>query len=183
MIKLPKKRYEIIYADPPWSYSNVIRNRNKDYSAASDHYPTMKTADICALPIQGITAENCILFMWTTGPQMGDAIRVGNAWGFEYATVAFVWEKNRRVCGYYTMSRYEYVLAFRHGTIPKPRGDRNVDQKVKTNASRHSEKPAEIRRRIERMFPEQSKIELFARPSLIHDMSDWDVWGNEVHTI
>ena len=40
----------------------------------------------------------------------------------------------------------------------------------------HSQKPDEVRSRIEKMFPNQSKIELFARQK----SPDWAVWGDEV---
>ena len=42
----------------------------------------------------------------------------------------------------------------------------------------HSAKPAEVRRRIGLMFPEQRKVELFARKRV----NGWDCWGNEVES-
>ena len=41
---------------------------------------------------------------------------------------------------------------------------------------RHSEKPPTLQDRIDLIWPEQSKLEMFAR----RDRSGWDVWGNEV---
>ena len=34
--------------------------------------------------------------MWATFPQIADALRVMEAWGFEYKTCAFVWIKKNR---------------------------------------------------------------------------------------
>ena len=65
--------------------------------------------------------------------------------------------------GFYTMSQCELCLVFRRGRIPTPRGARNERQLVRAERGPHSAKPEEVRRRIERMFPEQRKIELFAR--------------------
>lgn len=55
---------------------------------------------------------------------------------------------------------------------------RNVRQMVSIPRSRHSEKPEEVRRRIEAMFPKQTKIELFAR----RKMDGWDAWGLDVNS-
>ena len=103
---LPKQCYDIIYADPPWDYGgkmqydkssiksqNVGFEKNIFISAAIFKYPTVKLEYLKKLDVISIAAENCILFMWTTGPQMGNAIELGTAWGFEFKTVAFVWDK------------------------------------------------------------------------------------------
>ena len=181
MIPFPQKKYEIIYADPPWWHSSVIRNRAKEHSGAYQHYPTMKTPEICAMPVAEIAEKNSLLFLWVTGALFEDGLRVGKAWGFNFATVAFVWMKpNRVVCGQYTMSQCEYCLVFKHGKIPKPRGKQNIRQFLMCNAGRHAEKPFEVRHRIDKMFPHQSKIELFARPTPLFRSEGWDYWGNEV---
>ena len=65
--------------------------------------------------------------------------------------------------GFYTLSQCELCLVFKRGKIPRPRGSRNVRQLVSAPRGPHSAKPDEVRRRIGLMFPEQRKIELFAR--------------------
>ena len=83
MIPFPDKKYDIIYADPPWSYSDKGCNGN-----AADHYPTMTVEEICKLPVNvaggGIASDNCILFMWATYPMLREALKVIEAWGFTY---------------------------------------------------------------------------------------------------
>jgi N6-adenosine-specific RNA methylase IME4 len=74
------------------------------------------------------------------------------------------------------MSQCELCLVFKRGTIPQPRGMRNIRQLVQSKRTQHSEKPDEVRRRIQEMFPEQSKLELFARKQV----KGWDVWGLEI---
>ena len=175
--ELDGKRYSIIYADPPWWYSNVIRNRAKQHSGAYQHYPVMKTPEICAMPVSEIAEDHSLLFLWTTAPLMKDGINVGEAWGFNYSTFAFVWVKpNRPICGQYTISQCEYCLVFKRDKIPLPRGSRKQRQLVWRGAGRHAEKPYEVRHRIEKMFPTQNKIELFARERF----EGWDAWGNEI---
>ena len=132
------------------------------------------------MPIPDISAENSLLFMWATSPCLPDALEVGKAWGFAYSTVAFIWDKQTAVAGSYTMSTCEFVLVFKRGCIPQPRGKRNVRQLISCKVGRHSEKPHEVKFRIEQMFPEQIKIELFARRQGFKFLDDWDYWGLEV---
>ncbi|CAI8011521.1 Modification methylase MunI [Geodia barretti] len=132
----------------------------------------MKTWDVAS-----ISEEDCLLFMWSSSPHLDQAIQLGKAWGFRWATVAFVWDKQRLNPGFYTMSQCELCLVFRRGKIPQPRGARNMRQLVQIKRTRHSEKPDAVRERIEKMFPHQCKIELFARKR----HQGWDAWGLEIH--
>jgi len=88
------KKYNIIYADPPWSYK-TYSSKGKGRSAEA-HYSTMSIEEICKLPINKIAANDCALLMWTTFPTMQYAFQALNAWGFIYKTVAFVWIKQNK---------------------------------------------------------------------------------------
>lgn len=186
---LPNKKYSIIYADPPWDYGGKMQydkssiktintgfEKNVFISAANFKYPTVKLNDLKTLEIQSIAEADCILFMWTTGPQMSNSIELGEAWGFEYKTVAFVWDKQVHNPGRYTLSQTEFVLAFKKGKFPTPRGARNIRQLVSIHRGEHSEKPEVVIDGITKMFPEQTKIELFARKNYF----GWDNWGLEI---
>ena len=81
---MERKKYAILYADPAWQYMN------KGRGAADNHYPTMTTQDICALPVPDITAENCVLFLWVTFPNLPEVFKVITAWGFVYKTVSLM---------------------------------------------------------------------------------------------
>ena len=98
------------------------------------------------------------------------------AWGFEYKTIAFVWEKQKPNPGYYTMSTVEICIVGKKGNIPTPRGIRNARQFLSEKRTQHSKKPDEIRNRITQMFPTQKKLEMFARNAT----EGWSVFGNEV---
>jgi N6-adenosine-specific RNA methylase IME4 len=166
-------KYEIIYADPPWDYGG---QKMLSGSKAENHYPTMKLSELKALPVQSITDDNALLFMWSSSPHLDQAIELMKAWGFSYATVAFVWDKVRPVSGFYTMSQCEICLVGKKGKIPQPRGVRNALQFLSEKKGRHSAKPAEVRTRIENMFPHQKKLEMFARETVV----GWDAFGNEI---
>ena len=186
---LPNEKYDVIYADPPWDYGgkmqydrSSIKSQNVGFerdifiSAANFKYPTLKLKDLKELDVDSIAADDCILFMWTTGPQLANSIELGKAWGFEYKTVAFVWDKQVHNPGRYTLSQTEFVLAFKKGRFPSPRGARNVRQLLSVHRGEHSEKPEQVIDGITRMFPLQKKIELFARKNY----AGWDNWGLEI---
>lgn len=186
---LPAGKYQVIYADPPWDYGGkmqydktTIKSENIGFekkiflSSSTFKYPTLKLKQLKKLNIPSIADEDCLLFMWTTGPQLANSIELGEAWGFEYKTVAFVWNKMVHNPGRYTLSQTEFVLAFKKGRFPQPRGARNIKQMVEVRRGVHSQKPAEVIEGITKMFPTQKKIELFAR----NNYEGWDNWGLEI---
>jgi len=184
--KLPNKKFDIIYADPPWHYNGKLQydksSKSKKkidlskkifISTSSFKYPTLKTSELMKLPVNEISKDDCILFMWSTNPHLAQAIELGKAWGFEYKTVAFVWDKMNHNPGQYTLSYCELCLLFKRGRIPRPRGARNVKQLIRSPRKKHSEKPIEVIQGIEKMFPTQERIELFARKKT----KGWWAWG------
>ena len=186
---LPDKQYDIIYADPPWHYNGKLQydrsgmsNSNNGWrkaifiSSACFKYPTILTEDLKQLPVRRIAKDNALLFLWTTNPHLAQAVELGQAWGFEYKTVAFVWNKMNHNPGHYTLSYCELCLLFKRGKIPAPRGARNVKQLIEVPRRKHSEKPVEAAQGIVKMFPHQSRIELFARGS----QPGFDTWGLDV---
>ena len=187
--KLPNTKFDIIYADPPWHYNGKLQydksSKNKEkidlskkiFISSSDFkYPTLKMSELITIPVKKIAKNDCLLFMWATNPHLAQAIELGKKWGFEYKTVAFIWDKMNHNPGQYTLSNCELCLVFKRGKIPKPRGARNIQQLVRSPRKRHSEKPEEVIRRIEQMFPSQKRIELFAR----RKYKGWSVWGLDV---
>lgn len=176
----PTSRYDIIYCDCPWWYHDCVQHGGKGakfVSGANCYYPTMTEAELCGLDVKSLAEKSCLLFMWTTGPQLEVSLRVMKAWGFKYATVGFVWDKVAVNPGSYTMSQCEFVLIGKRGSIPKPRGARNVRQMVREMRTTHSHKPYAVRAGIENMFPGQSRLELFA----VQGKLGWNIWGNQAH--
>lgn len=170
------KKYQIIYADPPWKYNN-----NRGRGVAENHYWTMPIEEICSLPINEITEKDAALFLWVTFPQLPEAFKVIKAWGFTYKTVAFVWVKQNKTgngfffgLGHWTRSNAEICLLAVKGH-PK-RISNKVFQLIVSPLERHSKKPEEARRRIVELMGNLSRIELFARQKSL----GWDIWGNEV---
>ena len=175
-----KKKYDIIYADPPWSF-RVWSNKGKGRSAES-HYPTMRKEDIQRIPIKNIQSKNSVLFLWVTAPCFEEGLELIKAWGYTYKTVAFTWLKlNKRNgklflgMGYYTRANAEYCLIATKGKVLE-RKSKAVPSAVLTPIEKHSKKPNVVRERIVELFGDLPRIELFAR----EHVDGWDCWGNEV---
>lgn len=173
------KKYEVIYADPPWQFR--VRSKKGKGRSAECHYPTMTPEEICALPVGKITADDSVLFMWATFPNLREAFDVIDAWGFTYKTVAFVWVKQNKKSdslfwglGYWTRANAEICLLATKGH-PKRIG-RAVHQVILSHIEEHSKKPAETRDRIVELVGDVPRVELFARQKT----PGWDTWGNEV---
>lgn len=182
-LPLPDKKYRVIYADPPWEYRQS-GGANGGRGMAKTHYPTMATEDICNLPVKKICG-GAACFMWATFPNITEAVKVLEAWGFTYKTAAFVWiKKNRRNggnfwgMGAYTRANAEVCLL---GVSPgfKAREQirsHRVHQVIEAPFEGHSKKPDETRRRIVELLGDVPRLEMFARDRA----PGWDAWGNEV---
>ena len=178
--QFPDKKYNIIYADPPWEYRKTGGTQNSR-GMAKQHYETMPVEDIKALPVQELAGDNCALFVWATFPQIQQALDVIRAWGFTYFGAGFVWVKRNPETGkdafgmgYWTRANPEVCLLAFKGKMKPLRHD--IRQLLYAPAGRHSEKPAEVRDLITQLCGDLPRIELFARQRV----DGWDCWGNEV---
>lgn len=173
-------KYQIIVMDPPWDYNNLqVSGNKKSKTGAISHYQVMKTKDIYnefKNYINEISDDNCLIFMWTTAAFLEQAILLGNQFGFKYVHMPFVWDKINHNPGFYTLNYCEFVLCFKKGKIPTPRGSRKEKQLVSIKRTKHSEKPDEVYNRIYNMFPTLNKLEMFARK----ERKYFDVVGNEI---
>jgi N6-adenosine-specific RNA methylase IME4 len=92
----PNKKYQIIYADPPWKYNDRRCSHIGFYSGAIGHFSLMDYKEIASLPVQEISNENCILFLWVTFPLLQEGLYVMKEWGFKYKTLGFSWIKTNK---------------------------------------------------------------------------------------
>lgn len=188
--KLPDKKYSIIYADPPWSYE--INPGDYSPSMGADiKYNTVSIQDLKALGVPDISEDNCLLFMWITNTHIKEGIELGEAWGFKHRTLAFCWKKGNRKnrSRYNIMQQTEFCFLFKKGKVPAhQKGNKAQNSFIDEPPVRHSQKPAEALFRIQRLYPDLKRIELFARPSSYGQQNifgekpddNWDFWGNEV---
>jgi N6-adenosine-specific RNA methylase IME4 len=171
----PDKKYQIIYADPPWRYwEGGKKNQSK-------HYGTMNIEELKLLPVSAISDVNCALFLWVTFPILEHVFDLAKTWGFRYSTQAFTWVKRNKIadtwfwgCGGWTRANAELCLLFTKGS-PK-RVSRSVHSIIDCRIMEHSKKPTEVRHKIVELMGDLPRIELFARQKA----DGWDAWGNEV---
>jgi len=173
------KKYNIIYADPPWSYRDKALAGNR---GACCKYPVMSIENICKLPVSKLADKDCALFLWITMPKLNVCFKVIEAWGFEYKTCAFTWIKRNKKSnswfwgmGGWTRANAELCLLATKGS-PK-RINASVHSIIDTPVEKHSKKPDETRGKIIQLLGDLPRIELFAR----QQAPGWDCWGNEVN--
>jgi N6-adenosine-specific RNA methylase IME4 len=193
--------YQLIYADPPWQYSNKISN-----GAAEKHYSTMRLEDMKRLPVWSLAADDAVLVMWYTSTHLDEAQELAKAWGFDVRTVkGLTWVKLNELAalriekalseqtlrdvydffdllnaetvmngGNYTRANSEDALIAVRGAGLE-RAARNVKQVIYSCRAEHSGKPSEARLRLEQLYGNVPRIELFSRG----DAPGWHHWGNE----
>ena len=185
VIDLPNKKYNVIYADPPWHYGSKSAVNNTTGSAIkplSDHYSTMSLQELKNMPIKNMTKDDAACFMWVTDSHIDEALEVLRSWGFAYKTIAFNWVKTTSKGNYcknvapWTMKSSEICLLGIKGRMTKYKQANNIESLVIAQRTQHSQKPNEVRKRIEDLFGDLPRIELFARQKT----DGWDVWGDEI---
>lgn len=185
---LPRGPFSVIYADPPWRFASW--SHRGEAKGAAQHYDCMSLDDICALPVAGAAARDAALFIWVVQPMLPEALRVVEAWGFTFKTVAFCWVKLKGVAaqqklfyaaedvrlglGYHTRSGMEQCWLATRG-----KGYQRLTQgeaQVHFEAVReHSRKPDHFVSAIERLTGDVPKLEMFARTT----RPGWSAWGNQ----
>lgn len=163
-------KFNIILADPPWRYEHSVSTSRE----IENQYPTMSLDEICALPVQQISFDDCVLFLWATSPKLTEAIKVMEAWGFTYRT-NMVWVKDKIGMGYYARQQHEILLIGAKGELPTPEPSNRPSSVIRGERTEHSAKPEEFYRIIEIMYPEFRKVELFCRTP----QEGWYSWGNQ----
>lgn len=176
------KKYQVIYADPPWSF-NSKKTGGSMKSGALAQYNTMSIEDLKAMPVEAITTDDAILIMWYVGSQPQEALDLAKAWGFTVKNMnGFVWDKltvkGNPVfgMGFYTRAGSESALIAIKGKAGNLIADHSVRAVRKAKIGAHSQKPDEFRSDIVQMCGDVPRLEMFARQSA----QGWDCFGNEV---
>lgn len=185
------KKYQIVLADPLWSYND---KKGNDPKLGGITYSVMGLEDIKNLPVNKISDENSALFLWVTMPMLQEGLDVIKAWGFWYRTCAFCWVKlnpkgviikqDKDIIlkggiysglGHWVNGNAELCLFAKKGH-PK-RNERNVKQITIYPRGRHSTKPLIIREKIVRLMGDLPRIELFAREKV----DGWTSLGYDIN--
>jgi N6-adenosine-specific RNA methylase IME4 len=175
---LPDGKYRVMYADPPWRYSDKLI---EGYGAAEHHYRPMSIEELCEPRFASLAAEDAVLFLWTTSPFLEDCFAVIRAWGFEYKS-SFIWDKVKHNYGHYNSVRHEFLLVCTKGSCT-PDVPTLIDSVVQVERTdEHSQKPEHFRQIIDSLYTPPAtridRIELFRRGAA---PANWHIWGDEAH--
>jgi N6-adenosine-specific RNA methylase IME4 len=177
---LPRHDYGIVLADPPWPY-HKWHGRGTG-RVAENHYAVMSVVQIAALPVSDFVAEDAVLLLWVTMPQLPQGLAVIDAWGFQYATAFLLWGKIAKNgdpmvgFGKYTRSNAEACLLGRRGKGIPVNPKCAMSNLLLAPRHKHSSKPPRQYDVINELFgADVPRIELFAR----EHFPGWDVWGME----
>ena len=176
---LPKAKYAVVLADPPWNYG-MKDDRSGNGHIPQNHYATMSTDDICAMPVADVLADDAMLYMWCPASLLPDGLRVMRSWGFDEFVTSWVWHKTggKLTCaGGTALARHELVLIGKKRNGLSTAGTAVRESSVfEAPVTKHSEKPAVVHKRIETLYPDViNRIELFARAP----RAGWHVFGNQ----
>jgi len=164
-------KFRTLMVDSPWDYKN-----QGSRAATGNHYRTMPTADIAALPIEKLAADVSQLHLWATEPFLEDAFHIMKAWGFERKST-LVWEKPQLGLGNYWRVCHEYLLLGTRGGAQFPNGQHAHRSVLRSDRLKHSQKPDVFRQLVEQVG-NAPRLELFGR----RQVPGWVVWGNEVES-
>lgn len=179
---LRPRAYGLIMADPPWRFE--LYSDKGEAKSPQAHYGTMSLAEIAALPVADLAAEDCLLWLWATAPLLPRQIEIAEAWGFTYKTSG-VWVK-RTVhdklafgTGYTFRNAHEPIVIATRGNPDTSRSVRSVIEAgtlIEARMREHSRKPDAAFEAAARLVPGVARAELFSRQR----RSGWDTWGNQV---
>jgi N6-adenosine-specific RNA methylase IME4 len=170
---LPNKKYNVLLADPEWEFK-VWSEKGKDRSA-ENHYNVSALPVIKSRPVEKISADDAVLFLWATVPMLPQALEVMTSWGFFYVS-HFIWHKDKFGTGYWNRNRHELLLVGTRGHIPAPSMGTQYSSCIGATVGKHSEKPRVFYDMIDEYFPDLPKIELNCRGK---PRPGWDGWGAE----
>ena len=179
-LKQNNKKYDIVYADPPWKQKKGGYKKARPKSSGSElDYPTLSIDDIKDILSSVSTNDKHNFFIWTIDKYLKECEDMMKDLGYNLHS-RIIWNKVTGIPAAFTVRySHEYLLWFyKKGNILKPH--KETEGKYSTvfteQVSRHSKKPIYTYEMIEDMFRDSEKLELFAR----NERKGWDSFGNEL---
>ena len=177
------KKYQIIYADPPWQQTRGGRKSVRSNSSGmSLPYSVIALSEIDKFigAATALVENDSILFLWTIDKYLFEAEAIGKRHGYRLHA-RMIWNKITGIPTAFTIRfGHEYLLyMYRGKLIPVALDQRGKWHSVFTErVVRHSQKPVIAYEIIESLYPNATRLEMFARSK----RKGWDVWGNEVES-
>lgn len=176
-------KYDLLLADPPWKNSKGGKKRVRPNSTGKDSpYPydmlSMDEIKEQLQQAQSLCEKDHVLFLWTIDKYLYEAEEMAKDLGYKLHA-RMIWNKVTGIPTAFTV-RYghEYLLYMYHGKFtPVSKESRGKYHTVFTEkVKKHSQKPECVYKMINKMYPTQRKLELYAR----NEYQGFDCWGNEM---
>lgn len=172
-------KFQVIVSDPPWGFNDGLKKMKRPVKrSAASQYKVMKPADIAALDVPSLAdPTGCLLALWVPGSMLVQGLDVMHAWGFKMKQT-FVWVKlkkdyrdeddwnqsTRVGMGRLFRQSHEIALIGTSGKSVYPWLEDHAQRSVAFDLNPgHSTKPPTLQERLEVMFPEANRMEMFAR--------------------
>lgn len=172
----PSGKFQVASIDPPWKYDNQIANGPPYQTHMLNEIINFKDKDGKKIP--ELFTDDCVLYLWTTGPKMEEAFAILRAWKFKFSTIiTWVKVKNQKIKfipGYRAKGAAEYLLIATHGNPETPLPENMPPGVVCAEPKGHSIKPDVFYEIIEKAHPNQKRVDLFAR----REREGWSIFGN-----
>jgi len=185
-------KYQTIIADPAWGFQdNLKKMKDNVKRSASSQYDVMSISEIAALPVRELAdPEGCVLALWVPGSMLKHGLDVMESWGFVHKQI-FVWVKlkknhnkekdinkiTRVGMGRLFRQSHEIALIGTSGKTVYKKLENKGQRSVMFDLNKgHSIKPDILHKRLEKMFPDTNKLELFARRKI----ENWTTLGNAI---
>lgn len=167
--------FAVLVADPPWKFNDTLPGN--DTRGAADNYRVLSVQEIEEFPLPEMLPDST-LFLWRVASMQYEALRVMGSWGFELKTELVWLKKTKNGKRWFGMGRtvraeHETCLI---GTRGRPITlDLSIRSTFEAPVGRHSEKPEEFFRIVERLRT-GPYCELFAR----RQRDGWTCIGDEL---
>ena len=175
------KKYNVIYADPPWKQSRGGKKSVRPNSSGRElDYQTISLDEIKS-HLQVATKHttgNSVLFLWTIDKYLFEAQKIAEELGYKLHA-RMIWNKVNGIPAAFTIRfGHEYLLFMYKGKLlPVAKEQRGKIHSVFTEqVKRHSQKPRIAYEIIEHLYPNCQRLEMYAR----NQRDGWDCWGDEV---
>lgn len=176
------KLASVLVADPPWKFRDKLPGPMR---GAVKHYGCLTARELMRFPLP-VLADDAILYLWRVAAMQQEALDVMRLWGFTLKS-EIVWVKTpmheldgkvHRLSLAFGMGRYvrhcheTCLIGVRGKAKVRDRSTRSI---FFAPLGRHSEKPDEFYRLVERLSA-GPYVELFARKR----RKGWTTMGNEL---
>lgn len=188
-------KFRCIISDPPWSFSDKLaKMKAPTKRSAVSQYDVMSVRDIAALDVASLAdPSGCVLALWVPGSFMEAGIKVAQAWGFTVKQ-NYIWVKTKkRKLKAHELVHPENHLAFGMGRLFRQTHEtalictsgKTVYPFLDDHSQRsvcfypnlgHSRKPPNLHISLDKMFPGEEKLEMFARRL----SPNWTCVGKEI---